>query len=261
MSLPILRPNYPTSIHEQAIQTAIAHFSQQPEVEAIILIGSGARGKSVGDLDLHLLVRPDVSLQSRIALEQQWSEMNEAETVFEQLREMELFSRIDIDIDDGNFAPKSRGWTSGPDEFELEVGNIVAYSYPFWQRSDYYEQLRKRWLPYYDETLRRQRLDRVRMYCTNNLEHIPHFVGRELYFQAFNRLYDAFREFLQALFIARSTYPIAYDKWIREQVEEILELPELYKQLVTILEIPHFESDVIAQKGALLGQLLKQYTA
>ena len=100
----------------------------------------------------------------------------------------------------------------------------------------------------------------VRMYCTNNLEHISHFVGRELYFQAFNRLYDAFREFLQALFIARRTYPIAYDKWIREQIEEMLELPDLYRQLVTILEISHFESDEIAQKGATLRLLLDQYT-
>ena len=261
MPLPIIHPNYPTPIHEQAIQTTISHFSQQPEVEAIILIGSGARGKSVGDLDLHLLVQPDVSKQSRIALELQWNNLNETETVFEQLRQRGLFSRIDFDIDDGNFTPKSRGWTSGPDEFELGVGNIVAYSYPLWQGSDYYEQLRNRWLPYYDETLRRQRLESIRRYCTNNLEHIPHFVGRELYFQAFNRLYDAFHEFLQALFIARRTYPIAYDKWIREQVEEILELPELYRQLVTILEISQFESDQIAQKGALLRHLLEQYTA
>ena len=139
------------------------------------------------------------------------------------------------------------------------MGNIVAYSLPLWQRSDYYEQLQSQWLPYYDETLRRQRLDMVLMYCNNNLDHVPYFVGRELYFQAFHRLYDAFREFLQALFIARHTYPIAYDKWIREQVEDILELPELYRQLVTILEISHFESDEVARKASLLCQLLMQY--
>lgn len=259
MPLPILRPNYPTPIHEQAVQTTVAHFSQQPEVEAIIMIGSGARGKSVSDLDLHVLVRPDVSPQTRIALEQQWTHLYKTGEIFEQMRQMGKFSRIDFEVDDGNFIPQPRTWTSGPDEFELAVGNIVAYSVPLWQRSDYYQQLRTRWLPYYDETVRQQRLARVHMYCTNNLDHIPFFVGRELYFQAFNRLYDAFREFLQALFIAHRTYPIAYDKWIREQVEEILELPELYKQLVTILEIAHFESDEIARKGILLRQLLEQY--
>jgi len=259
MPIPVLHVNYPTAIHKQAVQTAIAHFSQCPEVEAIILIGSGARGKSVGDLDLHLLVQPDISPQLRTTLEQQWTTMYETGRVFKQLRQLGTFSRIDFDINDGHFIPGYHGWTSGPDEFELEVGNIVAYSVPLWQRSDYYEQLRERWLPYYDETLRQQRLKMVCMYCNNNLDHIPFFVGRELYFQAFNRLYDAFREFLQALFIARHTYPIAYDKWIREQIEEMLELPALYKQLVTILEISHFESGEIAHKGTLLRQLLAQY--
>lgn len=59
-------------------------------------------------------------------------------------------------------------------------------------------------------------------YCIKNLQHLPGFVARRVYFQAFDRLYNAYREFLQALFIARRTHPIAYNKWIREQVEEIL---------------------------------------
>jgi len=82
-------------------------------------------------------------------------------------------------------------------------------------------------------------------------------VARGLYFQSFNRLYDAFREFLQALFISCRTYPIAYDKWIREQVEEILGLPDLYQRLPRLLEISHFESDEIAQKAEELRGLLE----
>jgi ADP-heptose:LPS heptosyltransferase len=80
-----------------------------------------------------------------------------------------------------------------------------------------------------------------------------------LYFQAFHRLYDAFREFLQALFISRRTYPIAYDKWVREQIEEILEMPELYQQLPRLLEIEHFESQEISHKARELNRLLKKY--
>ena len=56
-----------------------------------------------------------------------------------------------------------------------------------------------------------------------NLHHIPLYIKRGLYFQSFDRLYNAYQEFLQALFISRCTYPIAYNKWIREQVEEIAE--------------------------------------
>jgi hypothetical protein len=79
-----------------------------------------------------------------------------------------------------------------------------------------------------------------------DLDHVPFFVGRGLYFQAFDRLYKAFQEFLQALFIARRVYPIAYNKWIHEQVAVRLGLPELYAQLPKILEITRLESDVTA---------------
>jgi hypothetical protein len=139
------------------------------------------------------------------------------------------------------------------------VGNFLVYSVPLWQGSDYYERLQQQWLPYYDETLRLERLAMVRWHCLNNLHHIPLYVERRLYFQAFDRLYNAFQEFLQALFIARRTYAIAYNKWIREQVAEILALPELYTQLSRLLEIQHFESREIVEKAATLERLLEAY--
>ena len=99
----------------------------------------------------------------------------------------------------------------------------------------------------------------VRRYCLNNLAHVPLFVERGLCFQAFQRLWHAFGEFLQALFISRRVYPIAYDKWIREQVEEILGLPELYSDLPHLFEIGHFESQEIAQKARELVALVGRY--
>jgi len=99
----------------------------------------------------------------------------------------------------------------------------------------------------------------VRWYCLNNLHHIPLYIERGLYFHSFDRLYNAYREFLQALFIARRTYPIAYNKWIREQVEEILGSPELYAQLSHLFEIKQFESYEIADKAKEVEQLLEKY--
>lgn len=99
----------------------------------------------------------------------------------------------------------------------------------------------------------------VRWHCLNNLHHIPLYIERGLYFQSFDRLYNAYSEFLQALFIARRTYPIAYNKWIREQVEEILELPELYEQLSHLFEIKQFESSEIADKAKEVEQLFDEY--
>ena len=88
---------------------------------------------------------------------------------------------------------------------------------------------------------------------------MPGYVERGLYFQAFHRLYQAFQEFLQALFISRRVYPIAYDKWVQEQIADILAMPELYRQLVKLLEISHFEGDEIARNAAALKALLHQY--
>ena len=93
-------------------------------------------------------------------------------------------------------------------------------------------------------------------YCRNNLDHIPLYVERGLYFQSFNRLTDAFQEFLQALFIAHRSYPIAYDKWVREQVEGILGMPRLYERLPKLLEIDCLESTELVRKATRLEELL-----
>ncbi len=161
----------------------------------------------------------------------------------------------------GSFAPRERDEAAGPDDFELEVGNFLAYSVSLWSGSDYYRQLKATWLPYYDEDLRLQRLEMVRWHCLNNLHHIPLYVKRGLYFQSFDRLYNAYREFLQALFIARRTYPIAYNKWIREEVEEILGLPELYAELSHLFEIRQFESSELVEKGRQVERLLEEYAS
>ena len=206
-------------------------------------------------------MRPDGYRQHKEALEIDWTTFYDREEVFRNLRQVGAFSHVDLDISDGRFRPGYHGWTSGPDEFELEIGNMLVYSAPLWQGGSYLAELKEYWLPYYSDELRQERLAMVRHYCLNNLDHIPLFVERGLYFQAFDRLYDALREFLQALFIARRVYPIAYDKWIREQIEDILGLPELYRQLPPLLEIHHFESRELAQKEHDLRRLVESYTS
>ena len=58
------------------------------------------------------------------------------------------------DFIDGVFTPQERNEGGGPDSFELEIGNFLAYSVPLWQGSKYYAHLKEKWLPYYDEELR-----------------------------------------------------------------------------------------------------------
>ncbi len=254
-------PRYPTPEHEAATAAIIAFFAGRPGVDAVLLTNSCARGKATRDscLDVLVLVRPEVLSTERPALERRWDDFYRTEPVFAALLRVGAYSHVDLGFGDGVFVPEPRHWTSGPDEFELEIGNWLVYAAPLLERSPYLADLRARWLPYYDDALRARRLAAVRRYCLNNLDHIPLFVERGLYFQSFYRLYDAFREFLQALFIARRTYPIAYDKWIREQVAEILGLPDLYQQLPRLFEIDRFEGPELARKAEDLRRLLEEY--
>jgi hypothetical protein len=107
--------------------------------------------------------------------------------------------------------------------------------------------------------LRTRRLSMVKAYCRNNLRHIPLYAERGLHFQCFNRLYNAIGEFLQALFITRRVYPIAYDKWIKEQLCDMLGLPEVYASLVNIMEYGRFESNEHIGKAHNLEELLQNY--
>ncbi len=252
---------YPTRQHELAAEKAVDFFSNYSEVETVLLTCSCARGRAAPDscLDMAVLMLPEVFSKKKASLEAEWTAFYEKEDVFKQLLKLGDYSHVDLEFVSGDFKPGYHGWTSGPDEFELEIGNFVAYSVPLLKKSDYFDRLKKQWLPYYPEPLRKERLEMVRKFCLNNLHHIQPFVRRGLYFQAFDRLYNAYREFLQALFIFFRVYPIAYDKWIKEQIVEILELPELYPQLRALLEIGNLESQEIAEKGAVLENLLETY--
>ena len=254
---------YPTPEHAHAAEAVVAFFSALPGVEVVLLTCSCARGKASRDscLDIDILAEPETLRREGAAWKDAWQRHDRSAPVFQALRAVGKYAAVDLEFSDGDFAPTPRGYTSGPDEFELGIGNLLAYGVPLWQGGDYYQRLRAAWLPYYGEELRRERLAMVRRFCFNNLDHIPLYVARGLYFQAFRRLYDAQREFLQALFISRRTYPIAYDKWIQEQIVEILRLPELYPELLSLFEISDFDSAQIAEKGEGLAHLYARYVS
>ncbi len=256
-----IHASYPTPQHKVAAGIISDFFSSRADVEAIILTGSCARGKATRDscLDLLVLVSPENLAVKRDELKTVWNEFYTSESIFKELLQAGVYSHVDLDFGDGHFMPKPRSWTGGPDPFELEIGNTLVYSVSLWERTDYFRKLKAQWLPYYDEALRQERLVAVRRYCLNNLHHIPLYVERGLYFQSFHRLYDAFREFLQALFISRRAYPIAYNKWIREQMEEVLGMPNLYKRLPHLLEISRLESREIVKKAQELEWMLEEY--
>lgn len=251
---------YPTTEHRSAAEAIVEYFENRGYVDAVLLTNSCARGKATPDscLDISVLVQAHTAIPE---IERVWEAFYHAEPVFDKLRGVGRFAEVHLDVISGQYKPAERNWTGGPDMFEIEIGNHLAYSVPLCERTDRYQQLRSEFLPYYDDALRSVRLAMLRMYCKNDLDHIPVYIPRGLYFQSFNRLYDAYRGFLQCLFIERRTYPIAYDKWIKEQIVEILDLPDLYAELPHLFEIAHFESDDILTKSIRLRELLDTYAA
>lgn len=248
---------YPTIAHARAAEVITSHFTGWDEGKAVLLINSCARSKASADscLDMAILVSHEDKRDNLDQLTERWKEYRDSEPVIEELRAAGKYSHVDLCFIGDQFQPRSRSFTSGPDDFELRIGNFIAWSVPLWTRGDSFEQLRARWLPYYEDDLRLQRLEKVRYYFLNNLDHVPLYVERGLHFNAFSRVCDAMQEFLQALFIANRTYPIAYDKWIHEQLVEILELPDVYRQVIALMEFRNFESNEAIQKAEKLKSM------
>lgn len=249
---------YPTPRHEAAATAIVSFFADRDDAETMVLVNSCARGKATPDscLDIVVLVRPEVETAP---LDAAWRRHYATAPVFAALRATGAFSIVHLDVEDVRLDSPVPTPDDYPDDAEIVIGNYLAHSMPLWERGDHFARLRETWLPYYGESLRQARLAHVRRFCRNELAHIPLYVERGLYFQSFARLWGAFRMFLQALFIARRTYPIAYDKWIHEQVAEILGLPELYVQLPHLFEIGRFESDELVGKARDLQRLLDAY--
>jgi predicted nucleotidyltransferase len=249
---------YPTPQHEIASKRLIKIFSQENRVMSILLTCSCARGKATKDscLDVCIIVKTKNDINK---IKKKFQTIYKKDKIFIKLLRVGKYSQIDLDVTDGKIKPSKRNWTSGPDEYELSIGNIFFYSIILFDRNDYFKKLQKKYLPYYDENFRKKRLTEVKKFMLNNLNHIPIYIERGLYFQAFKRLYDATREFLQALFIKNKVYPIAYDKWIKEQLVDMLGQAKLYEEFVTLYEIKKLESKELVIKADKLKELINQY--
>ena len=252
---------FPTELHRQATEVIKDFFLEQKNIDTILLVNSLARGKatSESDIDIAVLITQTTNNSEITSLENIWQNFLNSDRTLNQYKKSDRFAQIHLDIIDGVFKPAI--WEDGGsiDFFEVEIGNRLFYSAPLTGEGEHFKKLKSEWLPYYDTTLQTQRLKLSKEACLYDLAHIPLFVKRGLHFQAFDRLYAAFQKFLLTLFIKHKTYPIAYNKWIKEQVIEILKLPDLYKELPNIISVNKIESDELNDKAKTLNQLLVQY--
>ena len=96
-------------------------------------MGSCARGKAdrTSCVDILVLLRPELLAQRRTGLEARVAGVLRSRSrPFAELRRIDRFTHVDLDFVDGDFQPTERGWTDGPDAFELEIGNTLVYTVP-----------------------------------------------------------------------------------------------------------------------------------
>jgi predicted nucleotidyltransferase len=258
----IFKPVFPTILHQDTAELVRDYFLTIPDVDTVLVVNSCARGQAVpeSDLDFAILVKPGTGPADIKNIETSWQFYADTQPAILTYKRSNQFAHLHLDIIDGNYTPAILEIGVAPDFVEIEIGNQICYSAPIDNAGIYFQELQKKWLPYYDEELRLQRFAMTRNACEYDLDHIPFFINRGLYFQAFDILYKAFQEYLQVLFIAHKTYPIAYNKWIKEQVVKWLNKPNLYTKLLPILSVSNIESNEINDKATILRGLLNNLT-
>jgi predicted nucleotidyltransferase len=256
-----LSPTFPTPLHAQVAESVLSFLSPHGQVDTVLVVNSCARGWATAesDLDLAVLVRPAATAEDVQRLEADWQDFLANRPLVKKFKRSSRFAHVHLDFFNGPPAPTVWDDGGGPDSFEVEIGNRLAHSAPLGEAGPWLRDVQSRWLPYYGDDLRLRRLAMAREACAYDLEHVPFFVGRGLHFQAFDRLYKAFQEFLQALFIAHRTYPVAYNKWVREQVEGWLGLPDLYRELPPVLSVRNLETAELGERARTLETLLDRW--
>jgi predicted nucleotidyltransferase len=251
-------PKFPTKLHQNTAELIRDYFLTISNVDTVLVVNSCARGQAApeSDLDFAILVTPGTTANEIKNIHTAWLTYSAGQSVFLKYKQSTPFANLHLDIIDGNYIPTRIEVGEPIDYFEIEIGNQICYSAPMDNAGSYFQELQKKWLPYYNNDLRLQRLTMTYNACAYDLDHIPFFINRALYFQAFDILWKAFQEYLQALFIANRTYPIAYNKWINEQVIKWLRKPDLYPKLSPILSVSNIESDEINEKAKRLRELL-----
>ena len=257
-----LLPKFPTSLHQDTAELISDYFSAISKVDTVLVVNSCARRRAVpeSDLDFAILIKPNTTADEIKNIYTAWLTYSAAQPTVVKYKQSTPYAHLHLDIIDGNYTPTTIEAGEPIDYFEIEIGNQICYSAPMGNAGSYFQELQKKWLPYYANDLRLHRLTMATNACLYDLDHIPFFIKRELYFQAFDILYKAFQEYLQALFIANKTYPIAYNKWLNEQVVKWLNQPDLYPKLSPILSVTNIESNEINEKAKMLRELLLNVT-
>jgi hypothetical protein len=258
---------FPNENYRDVLRKMVDFFEVLPGVFAVVLTGSLARGKAVEGscIDLCVFVNKGEYEKFASGLDARaraYSRMGGgvcyyADDIEGGIEFGEI--RVDLNFADGKFRSGRMPYDMVRDEFETTIGNLLVYCVPLFQTGNKFQLLRSKYLPFYGDALRQDRLD-----GTNSEFHYKTWKTRWLasrgeYFSAFETLLETERIFIQHVFIKERKYPIDYAKWLKEQCATILAMPELYPKLAHVVDGIKLNKNEIMKKTALLEQLMQQY--
>jgi predicted nucleotidyltransferase len=259
---------YPHEGYKKVLVGLVEYFKKYPGVYAIVLTGSLARGKAVKgsciDLCIFLSKRQFDALPSTIASRTKAYARLKGQICYYE-GEVEggiMFEdvRVDISFSDGKFNPSyDNSFDITRDEFETTIGNLFAYSMLLYERDTRYQQLKRKYLPFYDDDLRKARLDGTAKEFKYKIWKTRWLAKRGEYLAALETLLEAQQIFLQHLFIKKRKYPIDYLKWIKEQCFQILAILTLYEELTSVINGIKLTENGIVEKSNLLEKLFARY--
>jgi len=260
--------SFPRPKYKATLTSLVDYFSKHPGVYAVVLTGSLARGKAVKGSCIDLFIFLDKKHLSLLA-----STITSRIEAYARLGGLICYYegkveggiefgdvRVDVGFTDGSFNYKhENSFDITRDDFETTVGNLLVYSIPLYQKGKQFQWLKQKYLPFYDDALRKIRLKGTAEEFGYKIWKTRWLAERGEYFAALDALLEAQRIFLQHLFIKERKYPIDYVKWLHEQCSQILSMPQLYQELNQTVNKIELTKKGISEKSDLLEKLFKRY--
>jgi predicted nucleotidyltransferase len=193
-----------------ALTGLVKYFRRYSGVYAIVLTGSLARGKAVKGscIDLFVFLHTKhlkllaSTINSRIEV---YSRLNGQICYYEGKIEggIEFEDvRVDLGFTDGNFSCNHEySFDITRDNFETTVGNLLVHSILLYQKGKQFQQLKQKYLPFYDNVLREIRLEGTAKEFEYKIWKTRWLAERGEYFAALDSLLEAQQILLQHLFI------------------------------------------------------------
>lgn len=250
-------PTFPTPRHAALVSALRDLFGAEDDVSAILLGGSLARGRGgpASDVDLLLLVPAD-RLAAFATRPRDYAALGATGVEAEPDGVALDFGGLPAHIwmTDGKLAPRASGSVLD-DPFELEVAALYVNARPLLDRDGLRGRLGARYLPFYDEGLRRQRLRRLAGEFASHCAALEDQAARGLGFAAIDRLHTAFRAFVLGLFLANRRYPLDLMKHLEEQVGDGLGRADLLPAMRGVLALRALHPAALTERAHRLRSL------